>query len=278
MLAGNAMVRGGRLRRYLLWSTTASPPRRPARPRRPPPRPTRPSPRRALGPRRGVQRRPAPARLPDARAWEGPLPRHDRPSPRPRRSSTRASASSIRSTTSRPSGRSARPPSSTPTAPWPTGAWRWPTSTTPSAPEGSSRKPASGERPRSPAARQLYLDALEALLQGGGQRQGPRQNLLLGPGDDRPGVPRRPRRPRLAGDGHLAERRPGRHRQPPGGRHADRVGPRSRADASRGPPLPHPPLGRRQADPRRAVGRRSTPRPRPGSPTPGTCPATPTPG
>ena len=57
-----------------------------------------------------------------------------------------------------------------------------------------------------------------------------------------------------------------------------RHGPPGRADAPRGAPLPHPPLGRRQADPRREVGRRSTPRPRPGSPTPGTCRATPTPG
>ena len=69
----------------------------------------------------------------------------------------------------------------------------------------------------------LYLDALEALLQGRRQRQGPAAELASGARDDRPGVPRRHRRPRLAGDGHLAER-DGRDRQPAGGRHRARHG------------------------------------------------------
>ena len=93
-----------------------------------------------------------------------------------------------------------------------------------------------------------------------------KQDLPARPRDDRPGVPRRPRRPRLAGDGHLAERR---RRRSAAGRRSTSCSTRSstgRADAPRGPPLPDPPLGRRQADPRREVGgalRQDRPRDRP---------------
>ena len=73
--------------------------------------------------------------------------------------------------------------------------------------------------PRLDRREKLYLDALEALYKEAGNDKDRRQELPARARDDRPGVPRRPRRPRLAGDGHLAERRPGRHRQPPGGRH-----------------------------------------------------------
>ena len=60
--------------------------------------------------------------------------------------------------------------------------------------------------PRSSRRESLYLDALAALYKDGGDDKARRQGLAPGPGEDRPGVPRRPRRPRLAGDGHLAER------------------------------------------------------------------------
>ncbi len=99
----------------------------------------------------------------------------------------------------------------------------------------------------------LYLDALEALYKDGEGRQGPQAGPPARPGGDRPGVPRGHRRPRLAGDGHLAERV---DHQPAVGRHRARHRARRRADAPRRAPLPHPPVGRRQAGPGREVGRR----------------------
>ena len=64
-----------------------------------------------------------------------------------------------------------------------------------------ARKRAASAHPRE----QLYLDALEAFYKDGDSREEPAAELAPGAGDDRPGLPRRHRRPRLAGDGRLAE-------------------------------------------------------------------------
>ena len=62
----------------------------------------------------------------------------------------------------------------------------------------------------------LYLEALESFYKEGANAKTKRQRLAARPRDDRPGVPRRHRRSRLAGHGDLAERH-GRDRQPAGG-------------------------------------------------------------
>ena len=143
---------------------------------------------------------------------------------------------------------------------------------------GFLKEAREARRPRLTRREKLYLDALEALYKEGATTRTGRQGPPARPGDDRPGVPRRPRRPRLAGDGDLAERRP------------DGIGSRQAVDTRDRTVLEVEPMhpGAHHyrihlwdgVKPTRAetVGRRSTPRPPPGSPTPGTCPATPTPG
>ena len=124
---------------------------------------------------------------------------------------------------------------------------------------------------------QLYIEALEAFYKDGDTDKNRQQNLLKGlesivqdfPDDIDARAWLAMVAWQFAGNAIISRQSAGHH---------DRLGLAGRADASRRAPLPHPPLGRRQADPGREVGGALSARPRRASRTPGTCPATPTPG
>ena len=115
---------------------------------------------------------------------------------------------------------------------------------------GAEKRKRQGRSPRETA---LSRRPAEAFYKPTGRRQGPAPGLRS----------RRSRRssrsipttstPAPGWPGHLAElqRQGARDRQPPGGRRADRPSAPGRADAPRRPPLPHPPLGRRESRARR---------------------------
>ena len=162
-----------------------------------------------LQPRRGVQRGPPAGRLPDGGPGHRSTSRSPPTRPRSRRSSTRGSPSSTSSSTSRPSAPSARPRTIDPDCPMP--YWGMAMANVNNAERAKGLLKVAQEKaearrdqpPRTPLPRRP-----RRLLQGGRDvdDKARRQGWLRRPGDDRPGVPRRPRRPRLAGDGHLAER------------------------------------------------------------------------
>ncbi len=85
---------------------------------------------------------------------------------------------------------------------------------------------------RPPGASSSTSQALEAFYKEGDSQQEPTAELAPWPRVDRPGLSRRPRRPRLGGDGRLAICRQCDHQPSVAGYH-DRLGLASRADASR---------------------------------------------